>query len=87
MQSSMTTSKLTPEDVAWLEQRLSYAIAHDPVAPRREFVDRARESLRTVEPMQPLPRWVKPSALAAVVLSLLALVGTLFYLHSRDTSR
>lgn len=80
----MTTTKLTPEDVAWLEQRLSHAIADEPVTPRREFIDRARDELRNVEPVQPLPRWVKPSVLAATVLSLLALVGALFYLRSRE---
>ena len=80
----MTTTKLTPEDVAWLEQRLLYAIAHESVTPRREFIDRARDELRSVEPVRPLPRWVKPSVIAALVLSLLALVGTLFYFRSRD---
>ena len=80
-------TKLTPEDVAWLEQRLSHAIEREPVTPRREFIDRAREELMNAEPaepMQPVPRWVKPSVLAALVLSLLALVATLFYLRGRD---
>jgi len=79
----MTTSKLSPEDIAWLEQRLSHAIADAPVMPRHEFVAHTREELRAVEPIRPLPRWVKPSLLAVIALSLLALVGTLLYLHRR----
>ena len=78
----MTTTKLTPEDVAWLERQLTSAI--EPIEPRREFVHRAREQLREVEPIRPTPRWVKPSVLAATVLSLLALVGTLLYLRRHD---
>lgn len=81
----MTTtkfSKLTPEDVDWLERQLSSAI--EPIEPRREFVARAREQLMEIELQQPLPRWVKPSVLAALVLSLLALIGTLFYLRHHD---
>ncbi len=81
----MTTtrfSKLTPEDVDWLERQLIDAI--EPIEPRREFVTRAREQLMEIELQRPLPSWVKPSALTALVLSLLALIGTLFYLRHRD---
>jgi hypothetical protein len=75
-------SKLTPEDVAWLEQQLTNAVA--PVAPRPEFVHRAKQELMGLPPYHPLPRWVKPGVLAAVVLSLLALIGMLFYLRERE---
>ncbi len=79
----MTTTKLSPEDIAWLERQLSDAIA--PIQPRREFIDRAREELRTIQPVRPLPQWVKPSVLAAAVLSLLALVGALLYFNRRES--
>jgi hypothetical protein len=77
-----TMSKLTPEDVVWLEQQLTSAVA--PVAPRPEFVHRAKQELMELPPYRPLPRWVKPGVLAAVVLSLLALVGMILYLHDRE---
>ncbi len=41
-------SKLTSEDVAWLEQRLSTAMA--PVQPRAEFVHDAKRALLTMSP-------------------------------------
>lgn len=80
----MTTSKLTPEDIIWLEDKLSDAI--DPVSPRPEFVDRARAELMSLPPQPAPPAWVNPFALAAVTLSLVALVvGILFfYQHGRD---
>lgn len=81
----MTTTKLSQEDIAWLERQLSDAIAFAPVQPRREFIDRAREELRTIQPVRPLPHWVKPSVLVAVVLSLLALIGGLLYFNRRES--
>lgn len=77
----MTTTKLTPDDVAWLERRLARAI--EPIEPSRDFVNRARREWMEIEPDRPLPTWVKPSVLMAVILSLLALVGMLLYLHQR----
>jgi hypothetical protein len=77
-----TMSKLTPEDVAWLEQKLTSVI--EPVTPRPEFIHRARQELMNLPPERPMPGWVKPGVLAAVVLSLLALVATLFFLHDRE---
>lgn len=68
--------------MAWLERRLSGAIK--PITPRPEFIHRAREELMALPPGHPMPTWVKPGVLAAVVLSLLALVATLFYLRRRD---
>ena len=41
-------SKLTSEDVAWLEQRLSTAMS--PVQPRAEFVHDAKRALLTLSP-------------------------------------
>ncbi|MFC1463803.1 MAG: hypothetical protein ACFLMY_03030 [Candidatus Brachytrichaceae bacterium NZ_4S206] len=75
------TPKLTPEDIAWLERRLSAAVA--PVAPRPEFVLRAKQELMDSPVVRPLPAWVKRSVLAAAVLSTISLVVTLFYLRRR----
>lgn len=41
-------SKLTSEDVEWLEQRLSTAMS--PVQPRAEFVHDAKQALLTLPP-------------------------------------
>ena len=41
-------SKLTSEDVEWLEQRLSTAMS--PVEPRAEFVHDAKRALLTLPP-------------------------------------
>lgn len=80
----MTTTKLTQEDIAWLESRLSNAI--DPISPRPEFIDRAREELMNLPPQPVLPAWVQRTTLAAVVLSLLALIVAIFffYQHGRE---
>lgn len=75
------TPKLTPEDIIWLEQRLSAAVA--PVAPRPEFVRRAKQELMNAPASHPLPRWIKRSVLAAAALSTLSLVAALFYLRRR----
>ncbi|MCL6509875.1 MAG: hypothetical protein K6U78_04230 [Anaerolineae bacterium] len=76
------TSKLTPEDLAWLERRLSDAIA--PVAPRPEFVLRAKQELMNSPGSRPMPAWVKRGVLAAAALSLISLVATLLYLRRRE---
>jgi len=75
------TSKLTPEDLAWLERRLSDAIA--PVAPSPEFVLRAKQELMNSPGSRPLPAWVKRGVLTAAALSLVSLVAMLFYLRRR----
>ncbi|GIV83204.1 MAG: hypothetical protein KatS3mg052_0211 [Candidatus Roseilinea sp.] len=74
-----TTSKLTPEDIAWLERRLSAAVA--PVAPRPEFVSRAKRELMDAPVAHPRSAWVKRSALAAVALSMFSLVAMWAYLR------
>jgi hypothetical protein len=78
----MTTTRLTQEDIAWLESRLSSAI--DPVNPRPEFINRAREELMSLPPQPALPAWVKRTTLAAVVLSLLALIAAIFFFYQRS---
>jgi hypothetical protein len=77
----MTTTKLIQEDIAWLESRLSNAI--DPVSPRPEFINRAREELMSLPPQPMLPAWVKRTTLAAVLLSLLALIIAMFFFYQR----
>ena len=81
----MMTSKLTQEDVAWLESQLSDAI--DPISPRSEFVTRARAELMNLPAQPALPACVNSAALAAVALSLVALVVAIFffYQHGRET--
>ncbi len=75
------TSKLTPEDVAWLERRLSDAI--EPITPRPEFVRRAKQELMDSPIMRPLPAWVRRGVLVAALLSVVSLVTMLFYLWRR----
>lgn len=77
----MTTSKLTHEDVAWLESQLSEAI--NPIAPRPEFVNRARAELMSLPAQPALPAWANPAALAAVALSLVALIVGIFFFYQR----
>ena len=66
---------LSAEDVAWLEQALGQAMT--PVAPRPEFVSRAKEELMRLPVARPLPAW----ALLAAGVALLATLGALFYLR------
>jgi hypothetical protein len=77
-----TTSKLTPEDVAWLEQQLSRVI--EPITPRPEFIHRAKQELMDLPPAAPLPRWARTTVLAALLLSLLALLGAILFLRRND---
>jgi hypothetical protein len=77
-----TMTKLTPEDIAWLESRLNSVI--EPIMPSPEFIHRAKQELMEMPSAHPLPGWVKPGALAAFVLSLLALIGALFFFHNRE---
>jgi len=61
---------------------LSDAIA--PVAPRPEFVLRAKQELMNSPGSRPMPAWVKRGVLAAAALSLISLVATLLYLRRRE---
>jgi hypothetical protein len=56
----------------------------EPVAPRPEFIHQAKRQLMDLPPTPARPRWMKPSVLAALVLSLLALLGALLYLRDRE---
>lgn len=74
-----TMSKLTPEDVAWLEQQIARVV--EPVSPRPEFIYRAKQELMDLPPAGASPRWVRPGVVVALVLSLLALIGALIFLR------
>ena len=67
---------------------LTIDVVSDVVCPwcyiGKRRLEEALTQLREVEPIRPTSRWVKPSVLAATVLSLLALVGTLLYLRRHD---
>jgi hypothetical protein len=73
-------SKLTPDDVSWLESRLK-GVAH-PIRPRQEFIDRARDELMKLK-MDP-PRRVRTSVLVAVICSTIGLIAALLLLRRRS---
>ena len=70
---------LSAEDVAWLEQALGQAMT--PVAPRPEFVSRAKEELMRLPAARPAPPW----ALLAGALALLSVTVALLYLRRRSS--
>ncbi len=72
-------SKLTPEDLAWLEEQISQATP--PVQPRREFVERARDELMQLK--VDLPRRHRASVLIGVIFSGCALVAALLLLRRK----
>jgi hypothetical protein len=75
-------SKLTPEDIAWLEGQLTHLAG--PVAPRPDFVDRAREQLMHLEVHR--PRHARQTALVMIVCSIVGLVAAILLLR-RDLPR
>jgi hypothetical protein len=72
-------SKLTPEDLSWLENRISQATPS--VLPRREFIDRARDELMHLQ-VDP-PRRPAPSVLIGIIFSGCALIAALLLLRRR----
>lgn len=74
-----TMSKLTPDDVAWLEQQIARVV--EPVSPRPEFIHRAKQESMELPPASVSPRWARPGVLVALALSLLALIGALVFLR------
>jgi len=70
---------LAAEDLTWLEQALGQAMP--PVAPRPEFVLRAKEELMRLPAARPSPPW----ALLAGALALLSVTVALFYLRRRSS--
>lgn len=77
-------SKLTTEDVAWLEDRLSDATAADAVVPSPEFVLRAQEELMHLDIAR--PRRVRSSVLVGVIFSFSALIAALMLLMRRRSA-
>jgi hypothetical protein len=64
-------SKITDEDVAWLEHRLSAALA--PVNPRAEFVNNARRALLSADPDEREAK--QPYTLLPLIAMVFTLVG------------
>jgi hypothetical protein len=77
-------SKLTAEDVAWLENRLSDATADNAVVPSPEFVSRAQEELMHLDLAH--PRRVRSSVLVGIIFSFSALIAALLLLMRRRTA-
>jgi hypothetical protein len=73
------TSKLTPEDLTWLESRISRATP--PVQPSREFVDRARDELMQLH-VDP-PRRRSASVLIGIIFSGCALIAALLLVRRK----
>ncbi len=69
-------SKLTAEDMTWLEDRLS--AVSEPVNPRPEFVNRARNELMRLN-IAP-PRRIRSSVLVGVIFSATALIAAILLL-------
>ena len=74
-------SKLTAEDVTWLENRLNHVADADSVTPNPEFVSRAQDELMHIE-LNP-PRRFRSSVLVGVIFSFSALIAALLLLMRR----
>lgn len=68
-------AKLTEEDVAWLEHRLSDAMV--PVVPRAAFVQDAKQALLSAPPGDEVPFW-RSAWLPAIALAMAAVGMALF---------
>ena len=87
----MSKTKLTVEDVAWLESRLSDAVCAGPIQPRREFIDRAKSQLLESPWPHPPSRlrasgWRTVSLWSALMLILSAIFASVWYLRQRAQS-
>ena len=81
-------SKLTPEDILWLESRLSAAVqTAEPVLPRPEFVRRAKVELMEL-PIPDAPHRVRQISLwSALILIVSAIFVAVFHLRARAERR
>lgn len=77
-------SKLTAEDVAWLENRLSDVTTDVAAVPSPEFISRAQEELMHLDLAQ--PRRVRSSVLVGIIFSFSALIAALLLLMRRRTT-
>lgn len=75
-------TRLTPEDVDWLERRLQRAVHSDAVQPDPSFVSRAHEQLMHAE--MPSGRR-SPIALIAVAFAFSALAAAILLLMRRKS--
>ena len=71
-------AKLTPEDVEWLEQRLSAAMV--PVTPRAEFIHHAKNALLGAaldEEDSKRLTWLPMVSFALIVISVVLLIAAI----------
>lgn len=83
----MARTKLTAEDVSWLESRLSDAVFAEPIQPRREFIDRAKSQLLDSPWPHPPSRWRTISLWSALMFTLSAILVSTWYLRQRALRR
>ncbi len=80
----MAKSKLTPEDVTWIETRLNEAVCEAvPVRPRAEFVQRAKAELMDTPLPEPPNRWRKATLWSALMLIVTAIFVSVLHLWQR----
>jgi hypothetical protein len=80
----MARSKLTPEDVTWIETRLNQAVYESvPVQPRPEFVQRAKAELMDTPLPEPPNRWRKATLWSALMLIVTAIFVSVLHLRQR----
>ena len=79
----MPKTKLTVEDVAWLESRLNDAVCVGPIQPRREFIERSKSQLLESPWPHPPSRWRAISLWTALMLILSAIIVSVWHLRRR----
>jgi hypothetical protein len=80
----MARSKLTPEDVGWIETRLNQAVLEtEPVRPRPEFIQRAKAELMDTPLPAPPSRWRKATLWSALMLIVTAIFVSVLHLRQR----
>ena len=84
----MAKSKLTPEDVMWIESRLNQAVCEaTPLRPRAEFIQRAKaELMDTALPDPPSP-WRKATLWSALMLIVGAIFVSVLHLRQRELNK
>jgi hypothetical protein len=79
----MAKPRLTPADVAWIESRLNVSLCADDVAPRPEFVRRAKAQLMDTPLPNPPNRLRKLTLWGALMLVVSAIVVSVLHLRQR----
>lgn len=84
----MAKSKLTPEDVVWIETRLNQAVCEaEPVRPRAEFVQQAKARLMDTPLPEPPSQWRKATLWSALMLIVTAIIVSVLHLRQRATAK